>query len=365
MNSTEGIVHSSEPGAATPNFTPGNVINIPVIPGWDGVGLTTHNVVVEIELTSTWSGTRTSFETLTHAIIAQAKAGYRLSAVFLPVFTDGKQKGQPVDGRPSGLFTFTGKAMCIFQNDHHIQNGSQATMFLQAPMTITAVMMSSSPLEVSGYQGLYGQLQHAGTQGYGLSCVIDEPNARCSGWASAETSVHLICQNPEGIPAPPISQYVIANCTIEKRTHFSKMSASMPNLKQLLSTYTTQGHKISSVYNPPTVSHTGFTTTETQCHIVMEKTPVNYYFAVCDIPFIVKTRFGGSRDVDHSQYLNYISAYSSNGWELAGLIDMPDLQWEGIASFSSTIKMIFQAPAVGGGTGGNLGAPDIILMPQN
>ena len=56
-----------------------------------------------------------------------------------------------------------------------------------------------------------------------------------------------------------------------------------------------QGHKISSVYNPPTVSLTGFTTAETQCHIVLEKTPINYYFTVCDIPFILKTRFGGAR----------------------------------------------------------------------
>ena len=162
VHSTEGVVHSSQPGAPTPNFTPSNVINIPVIPGWDGIALSTQNLVVEIELTSTWTGTKTSFETLTHVITAQARAGYKLSAVFLPVFTDGKLKGQPLDGRAVGLITFMGRAMCIFQNVRHHQNVPQESMFLQAPMTITAVMMSSSPLEVSGYQGLYGQLQHAG-----------------------------------------------------------------------------------------------------------------------------------------------------------------------------------------------------------
>ena len=162
VHSTEGVVHSSQPGAPTPNFTPSNVINIPVIPGWDGIALSTQNLVVEIELTSTWTGTKTSFETLTHAITAQARAGYKLSAVFLPVFTDGKLKGQPLDGRAVGLRKFMGRAMCIFQNDRHHQNVPQESMFLQVPMTITAVMMSSSPLKVSGYQGLYGQLQHAG-----------------------------------------------------------------------------------------------------------------------------------------------------------------------------------------------------------
>ena len=117
-----------------------------------------------------------------------------------------------------------------------------------------------------------------------------------------------------------------------------------------------QGHRISSVYNPPTVSLTGFTTAETQCHIVLEKTPINYYFTVCDIPFIVKTRFS-RRSVDDSYYLTHITAYANNWWELAGLIDMPDMQFEGLASFSSTIKMIFQAPAYGGGPGENLGPP--------
>jgi hypothetical protein len=118
-----------------------------------------------------------------------------------------------------------------------------------------------------------------------------------------------------------------------------------------------QGHKISSVYNPPTVSLTGFTTSETQCHIVLEKTPINYYFIVCDVPFIIETGFGGRRTVDHNQYLTLINAYSNTGWELAGLIDMPDMKLEGFTRFSSTIKLIFQAPAVGGGAGGSLGPP--------
>ena len=51
-----------------PNFTVSNVIDIPVIPGWDGIALSTKNVVVEIELKPTWTGTKTSFEALTHAI---------------------------------------------------------------------------------------------------------------------------------------------------------------------------------------------------------------------------------------------------------------------------------------------------------
>ena len=91
---------------------------------------------------------------------------------------------------------------------------------------------------------------------------------------------------------------------------------------------------------------------ETQCHIILSKTPVNYYITTHDVPFVVKMSFGGSRSVDHSQYISYIQAYASQGWELAGLIDMPDASMEGMRSISSTIKLIFQAPAANGSPGG-------------
>ena len=116
-----------------------------------------------------------------------------------------------------------------------------------------------------------------------------------------------------------------------------------------------QGHKIASVYNPPSASYTGLTSQETQCHIILSKTPVNYYITTRDVPFIVKMGFRGSR-VDHSQYISYVEAYASQGWELAGLIDMPDASYEGITNISmtSTIKLIFQAPAPNGSPGGIL-----------
>ena len=115
-----------------------------------------------------------------------------------------------------------------------------------------------------------------------------------------------------------------------------------------------QGYKIASVYNPPTASAVGFMSHETQCHIILMKTPVNYYITVRDVPFIVKTSFGGSRTVDHSQYLTTVESYAKQGWELAGLIDMPDASFEGFTSISSTIKLIFQSPAMQGAPGGCL-----------
>jgi len=93
---------------------------------------------------------------------------------------------------------------------------------------------------------------------------------------------------------------------------------------------------------------------ETQCHIILSKTHENYYVTVRDVPFKVKSSLGGSLSVDHNQYLSVIEAYASQGWALAGLIDMPDATHSGFMSVSSTIKLIFQAPAPNGQPGGAL-----------
>ena len=114
-----------------------------------------------------------------------------------------------------------------------------------------------------------------------------------------------------------------------------------------------QGYKIAGVYNPPTVSYAGFAG-ETECHIILMKTAMNYYVTMCDVPFNVTSGWGRERTVDHNQYLTCIQAYASHGWELAGLIDMPDTEYEGFSTMSSTIKLIFQAPAWQGAAGGYL-----------
>ena len=90
-----------------------------------------------------------------------------------------------------------------------------------------------------------------GNQGFPLSAVIDEPNMRCNGFTSVETSVHLICQKNQGMQLP-VSQYLIINCQIKISYNISifrnSVSASIPDLFPLLSTYCTQvGIKIYNV----------------------------------------------------------------------------------------------------------------------
>ena len=96
------------------------------------------------------------------------------------------------------------------------------------------------------------------------------------------------------------------------------------------------------------------TSHETQCSIVLEKTPVNYYVTVRDVPFKTKSCCG-SNSIDHSEYLGTIKSFGNHGWELAGLIDMPDASSKRVGTrVSTTIKLIFQSSAEPGDPGGIL-----------
>ena len=138
---------------------------IPTIPGWDGVGVATMPVAVEFEMKGGWGSINCSMEPLLNTIMAQnvAGAGYNLAAVFLPVVSQGKQKGQPMDMQAKGWRTVLAKAMCIFQMDLHYSAIPQETLFLKAQMTIKVKNFSFDAIRVEGYEGLYDQLGQAGT----------------------------------------------------------------------------------------------------------------------------------------------------------------------------------------------------------
>ena len=140
----------------------GNVV--PPIPGWDGVAVATMPIAVEFEMKGGWGSVSASMEPLLNTIIAQnvAGAGYKLTAVFLPVVSQGKQKGEPMDMQRAGFRTIIAKAMCIFQMDLHSNPLPQETIFLKAAMNIKTVPFSFDAIRVEGYEGLYDQLGQAG-----------------------------------------------------------------------------------------------------------------------------------------------------------------------------------------------------------
>ena len=138
---------------------------IPQIPGWDGVGVATLPVSVQFEMKGGWGSIKTSIEPLFNTILAQniAGAGYSLAGVFLPVITQGKERGQPMDMQAAGWRTCLAKAMCIFQMDLHYGPIPQETLFLKAEMKIKVKNFSFDAIRVEGYEGLYDQLSQAGT----------------------------------------------------------------------------------------------------------------------------------------------------------------------------------------------------------
>ena len=121
-------------------------------------------VQVSFEMKGGWGSITASMEPLLNAIMAQNTAGdgYNLAAVFLPVVTQGKQRGQPMECEPSGWRSVTAKAMCIFQKDLHTPTVPQETLLLNTAMKIRTKHFSMDAIQIEGYEGLYGQLVQAG-----------------------------------------------------------------------------------------------------------------------------------------------------------------------------------------------------------
>ena len=143
----------------------GRYRGIPMIPGWDWVAMSTMAVILKFEIKRDCCGDiSTSIEPLINTVIGQniAGAGYTLAAVFLPVVTQGKQRGLPMDMDSAGCKVLA-KAMCIFQKDLHGPPIPQETLFLKAAMKIKVNSWNFfNPIKVDGYERLYGQLAQAG-----------------------------------------------------------------------------------------------------------------------------------------------------------------------------------------------------------
>ena len=119
-----------------------------------------NTVLVAFEIKVGWGSIDSNIEPLNNAIVAQNVAGdgYRLVAVFLPVFIEGKHKGKPVDMKRYEYF----RAMCIFQKGSSMPPTLQETLFVQAPMKIKVNNWSLNAVEVKGYEELYAQLGNIG-----------------------------------------------------------------------------------------------------------------------------------------------------------------------------------------------------------
>ena len=139
---------------------------VPNIPGWNGIPVAIMPVHVSIEMKMSMRKLTLTASTdpLFNAIMAQNTAGegYSLAAVFLPVVTQGKQKGEPVEAERTGRSTVTAKCMCIFQKNAHTPIAPLETLLLQSTMKQKYRPYTGDAHQVEGYEGLYSQLTEAG-----------------------------------------------------------------------------------------------------------------------------------------------------------------------------------------------------------
>ena len=138
---------------------------VPNIPGWDGIPIAIMPLHVSIEMKMESRRKLTaSMDPLFNEIMAKNTAGegYSLAAVFLPVMTQGKRIGEPVEAKRNGRRTATAKCMCIYQKNAHAPVAPLETLLLQSTMTQKYRPYTKNALQVEGYEELYSQLTEAG-----------------------------------------------------------------------------------------------------------------------------------------------------------------------------------------------------------
>ena len=328
-------------------------------PGVDGQLLQretvqTRDLLVPIQMSTHFTtGLESSLDDLKQVIVAQASEGFKLVGVYLPIYN----KGVTMDNDNGFSGDYTTRILCIFQTAPQHRGIVQEVVFQDSVLTLS----KTSYPEETGHEDLYEKLKTAAAQGASLSCVIDDPNKlrTIKDIGYIKSNVHLVCNRPADSKPVPVEDYVIVNCPIQlKDGGLKDLNFTMPTLKSLLQTYTTQGHKIAGVHNPPDAKIISFSTTETSCHLIFQKTGVNYHFCVVDGDFRFELHIWHKNEVDHSRYVSIVNDFASKGWELAAIIDMKDYHKDSTFSdkMSRTARMIFQAPEINGGRGGELSA---------
>ena len=285
---------------------------------------------------------------IVQTIGVSAQQGYLPAALFFPVEQHGKRRGMPLDFEQSGMMSCIGKAQLLLQRPVGGGGAGTAEIILQSS-TIT-MQAGFGSVAADGFGALYGALAEKGAQGYTLNAVIDEPNQRMTGFLSAATTVHLVMSRRPGAQGAEPKQYTIVSVPVNIQVSgLTSVTATMPELMPTLAKFLSEGHRVAAIYNPPVIAQRGLFSGTTQCHIIFEKTATIYTSAVADSAFTV-SQSCCSMDVAH-QYLPSCGAFLKAGWELAGIIDMPDRRLTGMASGASTVKMIFQAPTTASASG--------------
>lgn len=203
----------------------------------------------------------------------------------------------------------------------------------------------------SSYDELFSKLKLLGDEGYSLSAVIDEPDAKqsLSGYDRVtKSTVTLVGQRVAGT-APRATTYTVQDVPIQiGQPSFTCLTATMPTLNATLEEYFGPKRcKLAAVYNPPTVVTKSLMPfpkhlADNACHLIFEATDEPYAVHVVDV-VLFSVASNTHAGVQHASYLTVIENFVAKGWELGAVISMPDHGAKGLFKSWSTVKLLFQA----------------------
>jgi len=277
-------------------------------------------------------------------MIAQLAAqGYWAVGTFLPIHRQGRQYGQPLEGRSTGMFSGIATCQLFLQANRVYYNIPVETKIFACTMTMNLSLFSAT----IDYTPLLQGLQLAAAEGFSLTCILDNPNAKNKGFASHDSTLSLVCQRPIGQQVPA-KQYACVSVPFQVRYGMTSATVNMDALVPTLDQHYSSGYKLTTVYQPQSAKSTGMTSHTAQLVLVFEVAECQYQYKVQDSTFLVQQGFSNAT-CNHSNYQNLMTAFAQAGWEISGVIDVPAGRSTGMTSMISDIKLLMQAPYRGDG----------------
>jgi len=292
-------------------------IEIPPIAAWNGEVVRSAHVPfilpwVEGEETGNESAPLGGLQDLVRSHAASSSTsfgGCRLRVVHLPMHW-GDARWKHADACAEGA-----QAVGIFQADPQHAGCPLESRFLHTRLPSVGG---------NSFDRLYNLLKQSAEEGFTVSSIVAQPN-RDTTDPSAPLSAQVVCQRPRGTHQQ--RYYTVVNCPIQLA---GAEGSSQPSLRATLARYAGMSCRIATIFKPPIYLAQG-SKKQLPCHFVFEKSESSYLMAFIDV------RLGaGKNPLDHRQYVDIIEKGASSGWELAGMIDLPD-------SHNMILRIVFQA----------------------
>jgi hypothetical protein len=312
-------------------------------PNWDGQVRLTGTAAAVLHMSGNiFQGTKSTDMSNVNALLANAaQDGMRCVATYAPVQFFGKEEGVPFHMQVTSFTSGHVTSFLMFQVIDGANGG--AAPVLETVIETVEITYQAGLFQVSasGFENMYAKLAELGAKGYSLSTVFDVPNLRRSGLFSTKSQVQIIAQRVAGAP-PSQTTYSVTSVPINMYRTLVGCSADANQLMQVLQQQMAAGNKLASVFNPSSIQVTGLTSASTNCHLIFTPVAEPYSWTAVDINVPANRSMGGG-SINYGPITECITHFVNRGWELGGVIPLPQGQVAGVMSFQLTARVIFQA----------------------